>query len=70
MEGSVKLGEWVEQLPSSPHLCLLGDKTYLPPGVTKVQFGLLVTEFITAARVVLKNWENTKIPEITMINHG
>lgn len=38
----------------------LGKWLFLPPGVTKAQFGLLVSCSMTAARVVLRKWKKTK----------
>lgn len=49
----MKLGEGVKQ-PHSPQLRLLGDKTFLPPDVSKAQFDVLVSVSITAVRVVFK----------------
>lgn len=39
---------------------------HLTPGVTKAQSGLLLNGFITAERLVLRNWKNTKPPELTV----
>ena len=34
-------GEWVRKpLPESPWLCLLRDRSLLPPGISKQKFGL------------------------------
>ena len=49
----MKLGEGVKQ-PHSSQLRFLGDKTFLPPGVSKAQFDVLVRVSITALRVVFK----------------
>lgn len=54
--------ELLEQpLPSSPRLCLLGDRT-LTPELTKVQFGLALAGFLTAAKVILRKWKSTSAP--------
>lgn len=42
-----------------------GIKHFLPPGVTKAQFGLLVNSFIAAAGVVLRKCKNTNTTSFT-----
>lgn len=61
-----KLGVWLENsLPESPQLCLLGDRSELPPGISKAEFGLALTGFITAARIILRHCKSQTKPEFT-----
>ena len=48
------IGEWLTTaLPESPQLCLLGDRSLLPPEVSKAESALALAGFITAVRIVL-----------------
>ena len=61
-----KLGEWVGlPLPECPRLCLLGDDTNLPQGVTKAQHALVTAGFVTASRLILRNWKSSSTPVLT-----
>lgn len=42
-------------VPKSPELCLLGDKSLMPPGFTKKMLGPVIAGFILAARLILRN---------------
>lgn len=47
------IGEWSHKpLPESCQLCLLGDRSLMPPGISKHKFGLLLTGFITGSNIV------------------
>lgn len=60
------MGEWLgKKLPVSPQLCLLGDRSTVPPGISKAEFGLALTGFITAARIILRHWKSQVRPEFT-----
>lgn len=49
------LAEWLKQLlPEFPQLCLLGDKSFMPAGLTEAASGPAVTGFILAARLILR----------------
>ena len=61
-----KLGEWLgKALPESPQLCLMGDRSRLTPGISRAEFGLALTGFITAARIILRHWKSQIRPEFT-----
>lgn len=60
LEGCLKIF-----LPESPQFSLLGDRSLVPPGLTKAEFGLAVSGFIVAARLILCNWKNPRSPEHT-----
>ena len=50
------IGEWFDRpLPESPQLCLLGDRSLLPPGVSKAESALALAGFISAVRIILKH---------------
>lgn len=60
------IGEWLDApLPESPQLCLLGDRTILPPNVTKVEFALASAGFIIAVRIILRHWKSQVRPCFT-----
>lgn len=55
---------WLKRpLPESPQLCLLADKALMPPGLTKAELRLIVTGFIFAAWLILRNWKSLHKPE-------
>ena len=61
-----KLGDWVGvSLPESPGLCLLGDCTVLPQGVTRGQRAIITAGLITASRIILRNWKSSVTPGLT-----
>lgn len=60
-----KFEGWLSQpLPESPQLCLLGDKSCMPKGLSKAEVGLMITGFIVAARIILRKWKSPHRPEI------
>lgn len=46
-------------------MCPLGDKSHISPELTKAEFGLALTGFIAAARLILRNWKSPHRPEGT-----
>ena len=60
------IGEWLTTaLPESPQLCLLGDRSLLPPEVSKAESALALAGFITAVRIVLRHWKSQIRPSFT-----
>ena len=56
--------EWLEcDLPSSPKLCLLGDKTVVPQ-LSKFRFKVLITGLITFAWLILRCWKESQTPTL------
>ena len=37
----------------------------MPPGIGKSEAGLMLTGFIVAARIILRNWKSPNRPDIT-----
>lgn len=57
------IGEWLDvPLPESPQLCLLGDQSLLPPGVSKAESALALAGFISAVRIILRHWKSQVRP--------
>lgn len=51
------LEKWLGfSLPACPRLCLLGDKSVVP-SISKQAFTVVKLCFITAARIILRNWK-------------
>ena len=42
-------------LPESPQLCLLGNRSLLPPEISKAESTLTLAGFITAVRIILRH---------------
>ena len=61
-----KFESWLGQpLPESPRLCLLGDRSQMPPGLAKAVTGVMITGFMVAARIILRKWKSPHRPEVT-----
>uniref|UniRef100_A0A3B4A9L7 Uncharacterized protein n=1 Tax=Periophthalmus magnuspinnatus TaxID=409849 RepID=A0A3B4A9L7_9GOBI len=59
------LEKWIGlPIPASPQMCLLGDKSLLPPGFTMDMYGLAVAGFIVATRLILRVWKSPHGPRI------
>lgn len=52
-------------LPKSPRLCLLGDKSEVPM-LNKHTFRVLNTALVTCARLILKFWKDSHAPTLKM----
>lgn len=60
------IGEWLDKpLPESPQLCLLGDRSLLPPEVSKAESALALAGFISAVRIILRHWKSHVRPGLT-----
>lgn len=53
------------ELPRSPRLCLLGDRTMVPL-LNKYSFRILKTGLITCARIILRYWKEPQAPTLSM----
>ena len=57
---------WLGQpLPESPQLCLLGDRSQIPPGLAKAETGVMITGFMLADIIILLKWKSPHRPEVT-----
>src|SRR4029434_6679757 len=60
------IGEWLTTaLPESPQLCLLVNRSLLPPGVSKAESSLTLAGFITAVGTVLRHRNSQIRPSFT-----
>lgn len=51
------------EVPQTPELCLLGDRSQMP-NVTKGAFSVIMVGLVTASRIILRHWKTTVCPEL------
>ena len=60
------MGDWLKcDLPTSPRLCFLGDKTVVPQ-MSKSAFRVLIMGLTTCARMILRCWKEPQTPTLKM----
>lgn len=60
------MGKWLKcDIPTSPRLCLLGDRT-VTPHLNKCAFRVLKAGLITCARIILRCWKDPQTPTLNM----
>lgn len=58
------IGKWIGVgIPMLPRICLLGDQTVMP-NISKHQSTVIQVGMVTAARVILRLWKSTSVPNV------
>ena len=58
------LEKWIGKIiPVCPQLCLLGNRETVT-NLTKCEFRIVTTGLVSAARIILRHWKSSEIPDL------